>query len=482
MGSSKGLFVKNVLWESIGRFSSLIIQFLVTLLMARKLAPSDFGIIGLLNVFILVGRILLDSGFSQALIQKKDATSVDLSSVFYFNLFIGVVLYALLYVLSPYIALFYNEPLLTKYARILFLVIPINSLGLIQNVIIQKKLEFKKSTCATVLAAFISGLAGIIAMYNNWGIMALVLQLVLMHVLTTLLFILQERWYPLMRFSFASIKKLFSFSVNLLFTSLLTVLFNNVFTVIIGKFYSFREVGFYNQAKKFEDVSSSALTEVILKVSFPTLVNYKDDLALLKMVYMKIIVMTIFILSPMMCWLICVAKPLFIFLLTENWLPAVPYFTLLCLYGITFPLHQININVFKVLGDSRKILWIELFRRFVLIISIVITIQWSIKAMLIGQIVAMFIVIIVNMRSAGKLIGYSLFQQIIDVIPYYVIAFFSAVLACFVIKDGYSDVVVFFGRSMCFVCVYIIVNVILKLPAYKELKSLFNIFLNRIRN
>lgn len=482
MRSSKRLFVNNVLWESIGRFSSLIIQFLVTLLMARKLAPSDFGIIGLLNVFVLLGRILLDSGFSQALIQKKEASNIDLSSVFYFNLFIGCFLYVLLYILSPYIAFFYGEPSLTRYARILFLVIPINSLGLIQNVIIQKKLEFKKSTYASVSGALISGVAGVIAVYHDWGVMALVLQLMLMHILTTLLFVVQERWLPMMKFSLTSIKSLFSFSVNLLFTSLLTVLFNNIFTVIIGKFYSFKEVGFYNQAKKFEDVSSAALTEVILKVSFPTLVNYKDNLLSLKETYKKIIVMTIFVLVPLMCWLICVAESLFIFLLTEKWLPAVPYFTLLCVYGLTFPLHQININIFKVLGNSKKILWIELLRRFILIISIIVTIQISIKAMLIGQIIAMFIVIILNMKFAGKLIGYSLFRQIMDVLPYYIIAIFAAILSCFLVGDSHSSTIVFLGRSLCFACIYFVINILLNLPAYNELKVIFYEFLKRRKN
>lgn len=295
MTEIKQKLISGVVWESIGQFSSLGIQFIVTIVIARILTPADYGVIGLLTVFVAIANILLDSGFSQALIQKKDAGELEFSTVFFLNLMVGTLLYAILYVCSPYIARFYNIPDLTSYARILFLIIPVSSFGLIQNVIIQKCLQFKKSAIVSVSASLLSGLIGIWMAYAGYGIMALVIQQLSLSFIRTVLYTAFRRWKPTLKLSLAVIREMFVFSMNLMLHSLINTVMKNVYVLVIGKYYNSDEVGYYNQANRFENFSASTLTSVIMKVSFPTLVYLKDDLSRTKEAYKRIIAITCFV-------------------------------------------------------------------------------------------------------------------------------------------------------------------------------------------
>jgi O-antigen/teichoic acid export membrane protein len=432
MNSLKDRFISGVAWAAIGRFSSLIIQFIVTIVIARILTPSDYGTIGLLTIFIALGGIILDSGFSQALIQKKNATNIDFSTIFYFNLLIGVILYIFFYFFSPYIALFFNIHELTMYARILFLIIPINSFAIIQNVIMHKQMNFRRIAIINMSSALISGIIGISAAYSNQGIMSLVYQQISMSLCTTIFFISLNRWIPLFSVSLKSIKEMAPFSISILFTSAITIVFSNIYTIIIGRYFSSKEVGFYNQAKRFEGITATTITDIILQVSFPLFVNYSSDIQLLKNVYRKVILMSIFIVCPMMCLLICAGEELFYVLLTDKWLPAVPYFQLLCIFGIMLPLHRINTNIFKVFKCGKMILNIEIARRVIIIISIILTIKHGIYALLIGQIVSMFIIVIINMHYSGKLIDYSVLEQLRDIIPCYLISIVTTLITYYI--------------------------------------------------
>lgn len=467
-------FLSGVAWSSISRFSSLGIQFLVTIVLARLLSPEDFGVIALLTVFIAIAQILLDSGFGDALIQRESKSSLEYSSVFYLNILIGVACYFLLYIVSPLLDTFYNINGLHKYARVLFLVIPINALGLIQRVQLRQSLSFKKLSIIEIFAALISGLIGICLAHFGFGVYSLIGQMFTINFLRTILTIIINRWHPTLEFSFVALKPLFKFGVNLTFTGLLTVIFNNIHTIIIGRYYSPKSVGYFNQARQYEQLSSNTITEIVMSVSYPTLVKLKSDIIRLREVYKKIIEMVVFLVVPLMCILFIVSDDLLVFLLSEKWLPSSIYFKILCVYGITFPLHQLNGNILKVKGESKRYLYIEIVRRLLLIISIVLTLKISIEAMLYGQILSMIIIIIISMYYSGKLINYRLITQFKDIIPYYIAGILSFAVTLyfyqFLLFNPLAKIMI---SSLILMLIYILICRLFVLDALNNVLKLF---------
>lgn len=480
MASIKKRFVSGVIWESFGRFSALGIQFFVTILIARVLTPTEFGVIGLLTVFIALGQIFLNSGFSQALIQKKDATQLDLSSIYFINMFLGLVIYGILYFISPFIADFYNLPELTNYARILFLIIPINSFGLVQNVIIQKELAFKKTALASLLSAIISGVVGVAMAYSDYGVWALVGQQISIHTSRTLLYIIQRRWMPIFKISLQAIKEMFSFSMNLMAHSVVNVTMKNIYALVIGKFFPVAQVGYYNQASKFEEVSAGTISQVVLKVSFPTLVHKLDRPIYLKNAYKKIFSTTEFLIVPLMFFLMVIAEPLFRFLLTDKWLPAVPYFQILCVYGMLLPILQISYNLYKLFRKGRTLLFIDTCRHILVVISIFITINYGVIFMLYGFVISTFIMCIANLIVSGKLINLSLKEQISSIYLFFVV---SGVLSCFIyILPSHSlDIVTVIYKGALFAFLFLIVSFVFKFEAFKEMMSILKSFKSKLR-
>lgn len=465
--SVKKQFINGVIWSSLGRFSSLGIQLVVSIILARILGPYEYGIIGILTVFIAIAQILLDSGFGQALIQRGKDNQIDYSSVFFLNLAIGILLYSILYAVSPLLDDFYNIEDLHKYARLIFLVIPINSLGIIPRTLLTRDMQFKKISIIDITSSLLSGGIGIYAALIGFGVYALIIQMLSINILRTILSIVARKWTPVLNVSFSTIKDLFPFGVNLMLTSLLSVIFNNIHTLIIGRYFNAKDVGYYNQAKQYEQITSNTVTDIVIGVSFPTLVKYKNDIDGLKNAYKRIIEIVIFIVAPLMLGLISFPCELFICILTEKWLSAVPFFQILCIYGATFPLHQINGNILKVLGKGKTLLYVEILRRVLLIVSILATINISIEALLVGQIISMFFVIIVSMYCSGKLINYSVQEQLKDVSVYYLLAFIAVIIS-FVVKLCFNmsaiGTVIFMTLSIC--VVYLIGCWMLKVNAF----------------
>src|SRR5690554_4108117 len=473
MTSIKKKFISGVLWESVGRYSALGIQFGITILIARVLTPAEFGIIGLLTVFIALGQILLDSGFSQALIQKKDATQTDLSSVYFLNMTVGIILYFILFFISPYIALFYNLPGLTNYARVLFLIIPINSFGLIQNVIIQKELTFKKTATASIVSAIFSGIVGVTMAYSGFGVWALVGQQIALNLSKTLLYIIQRRWMPMFTISLSAIKEMFGFSVNMMFHSIVNVTMKNIYVLVIGKFYPVAQVGYYSQADKFQEISASTIAQVVMKVSFPALVHKKDEPLLLRAAYQKIFATTIFLVAPLMVLLMCIREPLFRFLLTDKWLPAVPYFQILCIYGMVIPTLQISYNLYKLFRKGSLLLVIDTSRHILVTGSIFLTISYGIEYMLYGLVVCTILMSLINLHKSGKLISFSLYHQLKSLLPYYVVSGAVGFLI-YLLPVFSSDLLTICFSSAIFIVIYLCISKWLKLEGYIEFISVLN--------
>lgn len=481
MSGLKKKFVSGFLWESIGRFSALGIQFVVTLILARMLTPNEFGIIGLLAVFIALGSVLLDSGFSQALIQKKNADEIDFSSVFFLNMIVGLLLYFFLFLISPYIAAFYELPDLTNYARVLFLIIPINSFGLVQNVIIQKEMTFKKTATANMLSAIFSGAIGIGMAYSGFGIWSLVGQQVSLSLSKTVLYIVQNRWVPIFVISIKAIKEMFIFSMNLMFHSIVNVTMKNIYVLVIGRFFPIAQVGYYNQADKLQEISAATISEIVIKVSFPALVQKRDEPDLLRAAYAKIFSTTIFLVAPLMIFLMCIGEPLIRLLLTEKWLPAVPYFRILCIYGMVLPILQISYNLYKLFKKGRLLLLIDSLRHLLVILSIFVSMKYGIELMLIGLVSCTILMVVLNLYKSGALISFSLYDQLSRLLPYYLIGAVAA-MALYFIPDFKSDFLTISVSAIGFLGIYLFISKWMKLDGYNECMSIGQSLISKVFN
>ena len=315
----KSKTVSGVLWSAVERFSLQGVQFVINILMARLLLPSDYGMIGMLAVFLQISQTFVDSGFSDALVQKKDRTETDLSTVFYFNIVISVLLYVLLFISAPYIAQFYRMPELTLVTRIIMLNLIFSSFTAVPKTILTIRIDFRTQSKISLISAIISGVVGIIMAYKGTGVWALVAQTLLNAILITFLFFCCVNWRPLRIFSKASFQGLFSFGSKLLFSRLIHALYYNLYAIVIGRQYSSIELGYYTRAEQFAIFPSGNINAIISRVTFPILSSIQDDDKRLALAYRKYIRLASFLIFPLMIGLAAIAEPLVSFLLSAKW-------------------------------------------------------------------------------------------------------------------------------------------------------------------
>lgn len=468
MASLRSKTVNGIIWNAFQSFGTRFIQLAVTIVIARILLPSDFGLIGMLYVFIALGGVILDAGFGQALIRKEDVDDLEYSSVFYFNIGISVLIYILLYLLAPSISAFYSEPRLTDVSRAIFFVFPINAFALIQNAILSKRIDFKLLAKVTIVSALISGIVGIVMAYQGYGVWALVIQTLVQSLATVVLLWKYNKWRPIFAFSFDKIKGLLGFSLNLLGTNVLIVLFNNIYTLIIGKFYLLDQVGYYNQAKKFQDVPTSSITSIVQSVTYPVLSKLQSNNSQLREAYRKVINMAVFINFPIMLGLIACAENLFMLLLKEKWMPAVPYFQILCIYGALFPLHSINVNILKVKNKTKRLFILEIVRRLIVVVAILLTIHRSIEWLIIGSVIASVFSILINMYYCGKEIELKVKTQLIDVIPILLIASISTFVMYALRNISNLDILSLIVQVFAGILTYLLLSKVFKVKSLNE--------------
>jgi O-antigen/teichoic acid export membrane protein len=424
MISLKQKSINGMLWTVSERFSVQAVQLLVQIVLARLLEPAQFGLIGMLLIFIAVTQSIMDSGFGSALIQKKDADQTDSSSIFFFNLLLGVVLASILFLTAPLIAQFYLQPELIPITRVLSLTLVINAFSLVQTSLLAKKLDFKTQMKISFLAMIISGVIGIAMAYQGFGVWSLVAQLVSKSLFQAIFLWLFNDWRPSAAFSYLSLRSMFSFGSKLLISGLIDTTFNNIYQMFIGKVYSPADLGYYSKAKSVELTAIQATSSSLGQVLFPSMVHLQNDLDSLKKAYRKTIRLSLFLHFPLMIGLWAVADPLFRLLLTDKWAPSIPYFQILCIAALLYPLQVLNLNILKVKGRSDLFLKLEIIKKATVVLAIVLTYRHGIIVMLYGQIITSIISYLLNSYYSGVLIGYSQWDQIKDLVP----SFGSAVI------------------------------------------------------
>lgn len=361
--SLKSKTVSGVLWSAIERFSLQGVQFIINVLMARLLLPSDYGMIGMLAVFLQISQTFIDSGFSDALVQKKDRTETDLSTVFYFNIVISVLLYLLLFIGAPFIAQFYHMPELTLVTRIVMLNLIFSSFAAVPKIILVIKIDFKTQSKISLISAVVSGGIGITMAYKGYGVWSLVFQSLLNILLITFLSFYYINWRPLKTFSKDSFQNLFSFGSKLLFSRLIHALYYNLYAIVIGRRYSSAELGYYTRAEQFAIFPSGNINAIISRVTFPILSSIQDDDERLASAYRKYIKLASFLIFPLMIGLAVLAKPLIILLLTEKWIMTVVLLQILCFDWMFDHLSIINLNLLYVKGRSDWAFRLEIIKK-----------------------------------------------------------------------------------------------------------------------
>jgi teichuronic acid exporter len=413
----KSKTVRGVLWSATERFSVQALQFILGIILARLLLPSDYGLVGMLTIFMAISQTFVDSGFSSALIQKKNRTETDYSTVFIFNIGVGLFVYLLLYLSAPFISEFYNSPELTLLTKVIGVNIIITSFSVVQQAKLNIILDFKTQAKASLSSAFIGGCIGIALAYKGYGVWALVAQSLIINSLRTIILWHVSNWQPTTGFSKKSFDTLFSFGSKLLVTGLLNTIFINLYYLVIGKVFNARELGFYSRAKQFQKFPSENVTGILQRVTFPVLSMIQDDNIRLEKTFRIMIRLSTFVVFPLMIGLAVVSEPLIRLLLTDKWMPAVPLLQLLCVAGITYPVHALNLNVLSVKGRSDLILKLEIIKKLIITCAILVTYSFGVKAMVIGQIITAAIAFIINTYYAGEMIKYGTWKQIKDMLP-----------------------------------------------------------------
>mgnify|MGYP001477441880 CR=1 FL=1 len=415
--SLKSKTITGVLWSAVDNFAAQAITFLVGIILARLLTPAEFGLIGMLAIFISVSETFINSGFTNALIRKNDATETDYSTVFYFNLAAGVTLFVILFFTAPYIGRFFNEPQLIPIVRVLAIGLIISSLTIIQRTTLTKRIDFKLQAKISLISGILSGIIAIAMAYKGFGVWSLVVKTLSAQAITSLLLWLWNRWRPTLVFSRKSFKELFSFGSKLLASGLIDTLYQNMYYVIIGKFFSPADLGFFTRAKGFVDLPSTNLDAVMTRVTYPVLSQMQDDKVKLKAGYKRMIKSIMFISSVLLIGMAAIAEPMIITLIGEPWRKAILYLQIISFIGMLYPLHALNLNMLQVLGRSDLFLRLEIIKKIISIPAIVIGVLISIEAMLIGMCFNSLIAYFINSYWSGKFINYPMREQVIDILP-----------------------------------------------------------------
>ena len=470
--SLKQKATKGILWSAIERFSVQGVQFILMIFMARLLTPNDYGLIGMLSIFLAVAQSLIDSGFSQALIRKQNRTEVDNSTVFYFNIITSCFLYIILYLTAPLVANFYNIPKLCTIMRVMCLTIVINSFSVVQNAILVTKIDFKTLAKISLTTIILSGFIGVILAYNEYGVWALVYQSLLYAILNCTLLWILSKWRPIKAYSWNSFKELFSFGSKLLASGLIDTIYRNIYPIVIGKAFSAADLGYYTRAQHFSEFPSSNVTGVLQRVTYPILCNIQNDNNRLRNIYRRILKMSAFIVFPLMTGLAAVAHPFINMTIGSKWDFCAVLLQIICFNMMWYPIHAINLNLLQVKGRSDLFLRLEIIKKMIGIIIIAVTVPLGIKAMCYGGVASSIICLIINAYYTGKLINVGFMMQMRDLLPTLslsIIMFIIVLYITFIIPNIIFQLIL----GICVgAIIYIGCSYILKFSELKEVLSI----------
>lgn len=447
---------KGLYWSAASNFANQGMRFVFGLILARLLSPDAYGVIGMLTVFLCIVQVFIDCGFSQALIAKQDRTQTDFSTEFFFNIGIGLIGYCLLFISAPFIAEFYNMPLLTSVLRVVGLGVIINSLCVVQSAQFAIRLDFKTPAKLAVITNIFSGVVGIFLAYCGYGVWALVFQQIAGNFLNGILLWILAGWRPTLEFSRDSFRYLWSYGSKILASSLIQQVYDNLYPLVIGKFFSARQLGLYSRAQGFATLPSSNISGILGNVSFPILSKINNDSLRLMRIYRQMIETAAFIIFPLMLGLFAIADPLVKVLLNQQWYDCIIILQLLCCALLWQPISAINLSILKVIGRTDIILKLEIIKRIAGIFSIVCSIPFGIIGMCIGYMILYMFCFILNTIYISKITNTPIRLYFIDIMPPLLASIAMCIIVLSIISFVESNVLaIIVGITIGILCYYL---------------------------
>jgi teichuronic acid exporter len=465
----KSKAIGGVFWSFLERVGQQGISFFIGIILARLLLPEQFGLVGMLSLFIEIARAFVDSGFGAALIQRKKATDADVCSIFYFNLLVGLLAMGLLCLLAPWAADFYQQPILTPLMRVLSVTLVINSFAGVHTALLSKRIDFKTQLKVSVAATLLSGVIGITLAVRGFGVWSLAAQYISNSLFRTTFLWALNTWRPKLIFRFAALREMFGFGSKLLASGLINTMFENIYLVVIGRLFSASHLGLYVGARRVQNMATANITGVVTQVAFPVFSTLQDDPVRLKRSMRKAMVMLALVNFPIMAGLTLVARPVICLLMTEKWAAAVPWLQLLCLAGLLYPFQALHLNVLMARGRSDLFFRLEVIKKILIVMLIALTYRWGVTGMLWGQVAMSVLGYYINSYYTTRLIGYRLGEQFADLAPYAAVSALmggGVYLVHFVPFLG--DALLLVAEILLGMALYVVLSGVLRLPAFLE--------------
>ena len=427
--------VNGLKWSALERLGVQAIQLIVMLLLARLLGPDAFGLIGILTVFIAISQVISDSGFSSALIRLKERTEIDFSTAFQFNILVALLCYLALFIGANQIAVFFEQPELEALIKVLGLSIIINSFTLVQKAKLTIKMDFKTQAKASLSAVFISSVVSITLAYFDYGVWALVYQILINSFLTMVLLNIFHPWLPKSSFNIQSFSYLFGFGYKLLLAAMLDTLFKNIYQLIIGKQFNPTQVGIFTQANQLASVPAMTFTTIVQRVTYPMLSNIQSETDKFEYSYKLTLRMAAFVIFPLMAGLGIIAKPFIKVVLGDDWLQAADLLTILSFTFMLYPIHAINLNLLQVKGRSDIFLKLEVIKKAFIVLILFITIPFGIKAICIGMLIHTYLAFFINSYYTGQFSKLKIRDQLNALAPIWLMVALSALCSYFIVTS-----------------------------------------------
>lgn len=471
--------IAGLFWRFAERCGAQGVSFVVSIVLARLLAPNDYGLIAMVTVFITISQVFVDSGMGNALIQKKNADNLDFSSVFYFNVVICLIIYALLFLVSPYIAKFYNSPELVPVLRVLSLTVVISAIKNVQQAYVSKHMLFKRFFYSTLGGTVFAAIVGIVMAYLGYGVWALVAQQLVNIIIDTTILWLTVKWRPTKEFSFNRLKRLFSFGWKLLIAALIDTVYSNIRQLIIGKLYSSADLAYYNRGKTIPNLVVTNINSSIDSVLLPALSVEQSHVEKVKAMTRRAIKISSYIMWPMMIGIVVVAEPLVRILLTEKWIEAVPYLRIFCIMFAFQPIQTANLNAIKAMGRADLFLKLEIAKKVLGLLILLVVVKHGVLAIAGSLLIYTFVAQLLNALPNRSLLNYSYFEQLKDIIPYIGLAILMAVIIYPICMFNWNDFITIVIQVIFGAVIYVVGSIIFKFDSFGYIYKMLINFLKK---
>lgn len=478
-GDIKIKTVTGMIWRYAERCGAQLVGFIISIILARMLDPSAYGIFALITVFTTILQVFVDSGLANSLIQKIDADDLDFSTVFYTNIVFCVLIYIIIFLGAPIVADFYKNPEMSAMIRVLGFTVLISGVKNVQQAYVSRYMIFRRFFFSTIGGTIAAAIIGISMAYIGYGVWALIAQQVVNLMIDTVILWITVKWKPQLRFSFKRLKRLYSFGWKLLVSGLIDTVYNNIRQLIIGKMYSASDLAFYNKAKQFPNLIVNNINTSIDSVLLPAMSSAQDEILKVRTMTSRSIKTSVYIMAPLMMGLAFVAEPLIKLLLTDKWLPSVPYLRIFCITFMFYPVHTANLNAIKALGRSDLFLKLEIIKKIVGLILLVTTMWFGVMAMAYSLLVSSVASQIINSWPNRKLLNYSYIAQLKDIMPGILLAVFMGVCVYPIQYLHIPVILILAVQVIVGAVIYILGSKLFKIDSFNYILSIFKTMLNK---